>query len=225
LSRQKFWGTPLPIWKCECGKEKIIGSVEELRENSNKDFKKYDLHRPWVDKIEFDCKCGKVMKRTPDLIDVWYDSGSASFAQFHYPFENKEKFERRFPYDFISEAVDQTRGWFYTLHAISTMLFDKAAYKNVICAGLLLDNKGEKMSKSKGNIINPKALTEEVGMDAIRLQMCVLDPGNQKRFSTEQMSSSYLSKLSVASFIVEFNLLRIQLSSILLFLESSEVCS
>ena len=106
-------------------------------------FKDYDLHRPWIDKIKFKCKCGKEMNRIPDLIDVWYDSGSATFAQFHYPFENKKEFERRFPYDFISEAIDQTRGWFYTLHAIATMLFDKPAYKNVICAGHIVDEKGE----------------------------------------------------------------------------------
>jgi len=183
LSRLKFWGTPLPVWKCECGEEKIIGSVEELREHSTKKFTKYDLHRPWIDTIKLTCSCGKEMSRVKDLIDVWYDSGSAPFAQFHYPFENKEAFERRFPYDFIAEAVDQTRGWFYTLHAISVMLFGKAAYKNVICAGLVLDEKGEKMSKSKGNIIKPDEMINVVGIDAIRLQMCTADPGNSRRFS------------------------------------------
>jgi len=137
------------------------------------------------------------MSRLADLIDVWYDSGSATFAQFHYPFEKKEEFERRFPYDFISEGVDQTRGWFYTLHAISTMLFDKVAYKNVICAGLLLDDKGEKMSKSKGNIINPEEIADEVGIDAIRLQMCILDPGNPKRFSIAQMREAVIPFLTV----------------------------
>ena len=197
LSRQKFWGTPLPIWKCNCGKEKIIGSVEELRKNSTKSFKDYDLHRPWIDKIKIKCKCGKEMNRIPDLIDVWYDSGSAPFAQFHYPFENKEEFERRFPYDFISEGIDQTRGWFYTMHAISTILFDKPAYKNVICAGLILDKDGEKMSKSKGNIIDPEKIINEVGVDAVRLQMCVADPGNSKRFSIEQMKESVLPFLTV----------------------------
>jgi isoleucyl-tRNA synthetase len=145
LSRFKFWGTPLPIWRCGCGEEKIIGSVEELKKESLQKFKQYDLHRPWVDNIKLKCKCGKEMSRIPDLIDVWYDSGSASFAQFHYPFENKKEFEKRFPYDFISEAIDQTRGWFYTLHAIAVMLFDDVAYKNVICAGLLLDEKEKKL--------------------------------------------------------------------------------
>ena len=197
LSRLKFWGTPLPVWKCECGEEKIIGSVEELREFSTTKFTKYDLHRPWIDKIKLKCKCGKKMSRVSDLIDVWYDSGAASFAQFHYPFENKKEFERRFPYDFISEAVDQTRGWFYTLHAISVMLFGKAAYQNVICAGHVLDEKGEKMSKSKGNIIKPDEMIEEVGIDAVRLQMCTTDPGNSRRFSQGLVRESVLPFLTV----------------------------
>ena len=199
LSRFKFWGTPLPVWRCECGEEKIIGSVKELQENSIKKFKEYDLHRPWIDKIKLKCKCGKEMTRIPDLIDVWYDSGSASFAQFHYPFENKKEFEKRFPYDFISEAIDQTRGWFYTLHAISTMLFDKPAYKNVICAGLLVDEKGEKMSKSKGNVIKPNEMIDRVGVDAVRLQMCTSDPGNQKRFSEGLVREAVLPFLNVLS--------------------------
>jgi len=197
LSRFKFWGTPLPIWRCECGNEKIIGSVKELKENSTKNFKEYDLHRPWIDKIKFKCKCGKEMSRIPDLIDVWYDSGSALFAQFHYPFENKEEFEKRFPYDFISEAIDQTRGWFYTMHAISTMLFNEVAYKNVICAGLLVDEKGEKMSKSKGNVMKPGEMIDKLGIDAIRLQMCTTDPGNQKRFSIGLVHETVLPFLRV----------------------------
>jgi len=197
LSRFKFWGTPLPIWRCSCGQEKIIGSVEELRKESIEKFKDYDLHRPWVDKIKIKCKCGKEMNRVLDLIDVWYDSGSASFAQFHYPFENKKEFEKRFPYDFISEAIDQTRGWFYTLHAIATMLFDNVAFKNVICAGLLLDEKGEKMSKSKGNVIKPKEMIEKLGVDAVRLQMCISDPGNEKRFSESLVRESVLPFLNV----------------------------
>ncbi|MFA7708078.1 MAG: isoleucine--tRNA ligase [Candidatus Pacearchaeota archaeon] len=197
LSRFKFWGTPLPVWECECGELKIIGSVEELRKNSVKKFKEYDLHRPWIDNIKLKCKCGKEMKRIPDLIDVWYDSGSASFAQFHYPFENKKEFEKRFPYDFIAEAIDQTRGWFYTLHALATILFDKPAYKNVICAGLLVDEKGEKMSKSKGNVVNPNEIIKEVGVDAVRLQMCTSDPGNEKRFSVNMIKESVLPFLNV----------------------------
>jgi isoleucyl-tRNA synthetase len=197
LSRFKFWGTPLPIWECECGERKIIGSVQELKENATKKFKEYDLHRPWVDKIKIKCKCGKEMTRVKDLIDVWYDSGSASFAQLHYPFENKKEFERRFSYDFISEAIDQTRGWFYTLHAIGTMLFNKPTYKNVICAGHIVDDNNEKMSKTKGNIIKPDDIIQKTGVDAVRLQFCTSDTGNFKRFSQESMKESVLPFLSV----------------------------
>jgi isoleucyl-tRNA synthetase len=197
LSRFKFWGTPLPVWRCECGKDKVIGSVEELKNESTKDFENYDLHRPWIDGIKLECECGKEMKRISDVIDCWYDSGSATFAQFHYPFENKEEFEKRFPYDFISEAIDQTRGWFYTLHALSVMLFDKLAYKNVICAGHILDGKGEKMSKSKGNIIKPEEMIGSVGVDAVRMQMCINDPGNSKRFSAEMIREVVLPFLNV----------------------------
>lgn len=197
LSRFKFWGTPLPVWRCTCGKEKVIGSVEELKKESGKDFKEYDLHRPWIDNIKLKCECGKEMTRIKDVIDCWYDSGSASFSQFHYPFENKEEFERRHPYDFISEAIDQTRGWFYTLHAISTMIFDKPAYENVICAGHILDEKGEKMSKSKGNAIKPREMLDSFGVDAVRLQMCMSDPGNSKRFSADMIKESVLPFLNV----------------------------
>ncbi len=199
LSRFKFWGTPLPVWRCECGEEKIIGSIDELKKNSIKKIsdKEIDLHRPWIDNIKFTCKCGKEMKRVADVIDCWYDSGSASFAQFHYPFENKKEFQKRFPYDFIAEAIDQTRGWFYTLHAIATMLFDDVAYKNVICAGHIVDEKGEKMSKSKGNVIQPEDVFEQVGVDAVRLQFCTTDPGNQKRFSVGMIKESILPFLNV----------------------------
>jgi len=197
LSRQKFWGTPLPVWRCGCGNEKIIGSVEELKKFSTKKFEKYDLHRPWIDKIKLKCGCGKEMTRVLDLIDVWYDSGSASFAQFHYPFENREEFQKRFPYDFIAEAIDQTRGWFYTLHAISTILFEKSAFRNVICAGHIVDENSEKMSKSKGNIINPKEIIDAVGVDAVRLQFCTVDVGNQKRFSYGLLKESILPFLTV----------------------------
>ncbi|MBT4165554.1 isoleucine--tRNA ligase [archaeon] len=208
LSRFKFWGTPLPIWECseECGEQKIIGSVQELKENATKPFKEYDLHRPWVDKIKIKCKCGKEMTRVKDLIDVWYDSGSASFAQFHYPFENKKEFNRRFSYDYISEAIDQTRGWFYTLHAIGTMLFNKPTYKNVICAGHIVDDKGEKMSKTKGNIIKPNDIIEKTGVDAVRLQFCTSDTGNFKRFSQESMKESVLPFLSVLENCYKFYL-------------------
>ncbi len=200
LSRFKFWGTPLPVWRCsdkKCGKEKIIGSVKELKDNSTKKFEKYDLHRPWIDKIKLKCECGKEMSRISDLIDVWYDSGSAPFAQLHYPFENKAYFEKRYPYDFIAEAIDQTRGWFYTLHAIGTMLFGEVAYKNVICAGHVVDDKGEKMSKSKRNIIVPREIIDKSGVDAVRLQFCTTDAGNQKRFSFELMKELVIPFLTV----------------------------
>ncbi len=197
LSRFKFWGTPLPIWRCECGKEKIIGSIEELKKESINKFEKYDLHRPWIDEIKLKCDCNKEMIRIPDVIDCWYDSGSATFAQFHYPFENKKEFNKRFPYQFISEAIDQTRGWFYTLHALSTILFDDLAYENVICAGHILDGNGEKMSKSKGNILFPREIFDSVGVDAVRLQMCITDPGNSKRFSLEMIKENVLPFLNV----------------------------
>ncbi len=192
VSRFKFWGTPLPIWKCECGKQKIIGSVEELKKESIKKIGsgRIDLHKPFIDTVKIKCSCGKEMNRVSDVIDCWYDSGSASFAQFHYPFENKEIFNKRLPYDFISEAIDQTRGWFYTLHVLSTALFDKPAFKNVICAGHVVDEKGEKMSKSRGNIIVPNTLIEKAGVDAVRLQFFTADEGSQKRYSLELMKET-----------------------------------
>jgi isoleucyl-tRNA synthetase len=198
ISRSRYWGTPLPIWKCSCGEMRAIGSIEELKKNSIKKITgEIDLHKPWIDNIKFKCKCGKEMTRIPEVIDCWYDSGSASFAQFHYPFENKKEFERRFPYDFISEAIDQTRGWFYTLHVLATLLFDKPAYKNVICAGHVVDEKGEKMSKSKGNIIKPREILDQTGVDAVRLQFCTSEVGNQKRFSFELMKEEVLPLLNV----------------------------
>ena len=199
LSRFKFWGTPLPIWRCEsCKEEKIIGSIKELKENASKFPKeKIDLHKPWIDEVKLKCKCGKEMTRIPDVIDCWYDSGSASFAQFHYPFENKEEFEKRFPYDFISEAIDQTRGWFYTLHVLGTALFDKPTYRNVICAGHVVDEKGEKMSKTKANMIKPQEIIDMSGVDAVRLQFCTSEAGNQKRFSYNLMRESVIPFLTI----------------------------
>ncbi len=198
LSRFKFWGTPLPVWKCSCGEMKIIGSVEELKKESVKKISgKIDLHKPWIDDVKLKCSCGEEMARVSDVIDCWYDSGSVSFAQFHYPFENKDLFKKRFPYDFISEAIDQTRGWFYTLHVLATALFDKPAYKNVICAGHIVDENGEKMSKSKGNIIKPGELIDKAGVDAVRLQFCTSDAGNFKRFSYELMKENVIGFLNV----------------------------
>lgn len=201
LSRSKFWGTPLPVWKCSderCGKKRVIGSVDELKELSSKKIgKEVDLHKPWIDKIKVKCECGKEMSRVPEVIDCWYDSGAASFAQFHYPFENKKEFEKRLPYDFISEGIDQTRGWFYTLHVLATILFDKPAYRNVISAGHVVDENGEKMSKSKGNVISPREIIDKAGVDSVRLQFCTSEAGNQKRFSYDLMKESVIPFLNV----------------------------
>lgn len=198
LSRFKFWGTPLPIWKCSCGNEEIIGSIDELKKKSTKKIGEIDLHKPQIDSVKLKCsKCKKEMTRVSDVIDCWYDSGSASFAQYHYPFENKKIFEKSFPYSYIAEAIDQTRGWFYTLHVLGVLLFGKNAYKNVICAGHVVDEKGEKMSKSKGNVIKPDEMIEQSGVDAIRLQFCTTAPGEQKRFSFNLMRESVIPFLTI----------------------------
>ena len=200
LSRSKFWGTPLPIWRCgKCKHEEIIGSIKELKARSSKKISgKVDLHKPGIDSVKFKCKeCKGEMTRVSEVIDCWYDSGAASFAQFHYPFENKEEFKKRFQYDFISEAVDQTRGWFYTLHVLSTILFDKPAYKNVICAGHIVDERGEKMSKSKGNVLDPDKILDEVGVDAVRLQFCTIDIGDSKRFGVNLVKQEIIPFLNI----------------------------
>ncbi len=169
LSRSRYWGTPLPIWECECGHHECIGSIEELKNKGINVPDDIELHKPYVDEIHLKCeKCGKEMKRVPDVIDCWFDSGSMPFAQWHYPFENKELFEQNFPADFISEAIDQTRGWFYTLIAISTLLFDKSPYKNVVVLGHVQDKNGQKMSKHKGNVVDPWDVLNKQGSDAAR---------------------------------------------------------
>ena len=169
ISRNRYWGTPLNIWECECGHRHSVGSIAELKEMSPNCPDEIELHRPYIDAVTITCpKCGKQMKRVPEVIDCWFDSGAMPFAQHHYPFENKELFERQFPADFISEAVDQTRGWFYSLMAISTLLFNKSPYKNVIVLGLVQDENGQKMSKSKGNAVDPFTALETYGADAIR---------------------------------------------------------
>ena len=169
ISRNRYWGTPLNVWECECGHQHSIGSIEELKSMSPDCPETIELHRPYIDAVTITCpKCGKQMKRVPEVIDCWFDSGSMPFAQHHYPFENKELFEQQFPADFISEAVDQTRGWFYSLLAISTLIFNKAPYKNVIVLGHVQDENGQKMSKSKGNAVDPFQALDEFGADAIR---------------------------------------------------------
>ncbi len=169
ISRNRYWGTPLNIWTCECGHMHSIGSIDELKAMSDNCPDDIELHRPYIDGVTIKCeKCGKQMHRVPEVIDCWFDSGSMPFAQHHYPFENKDLFEAQFPADFISEAVDQTRGWFYSLLAISTLIFDKAPFKNVIVLGHVQDENGQKMSKSKGNAVDPFDALESYGADAIR---------------------------------------------------------
>ena len=169
ISRNRYWGTPLNIWECECGHQHSIGSIEELKSMSDNCPAEIELHRPFIDEVTITCpQCGKQMKRVPEVIDCWFDSGAMPFAQHHYPFENQELFEQQFPADFISEAVDQTRGWFYSLLAISTLIFNQAPYKNVIVLGHVQDENGQKMSKSKGNAVDPFDALETYGADAIR---------------------------------------------------------
>ena len=169
ISRNRYWGTPLNIWECECGHQHSVGSIAELKEMSDNCPDEIELHRPYIDEVTIRCpKCKKPMHRVPEVIDCWFDSGAMPFAQHHYPFENQELFEKQFPADFISEAVDQTRGWFYSLLAISTLIFNKATYKNVIVLGHVQDENGQKMSKSKGNAVDPFDALKKYGADAIR---------------------------------------------------------
>jgi isoleucyl-tRNA synthetase len=201
LSRSRFWGTPLPIWRTEDGEEEVcIGSIEELNTGIRKanevlggDVNKHylhegilDLHKPYVDDIILVSKSGKTMKRVPDLIDVWFDSGAMPYAQWHFPFENKDIFKRSFPADYIAEGVDQTRGWFYTLHAIAVMLFDSVAYKTCVSNGLVLDKNGNKMSKRLGNVVDPFQTIESFGADATRWYLVTnASPWDNMKFDTE----------------------------------------
>ena len=171
LSRERFWGTPLPIWICDkagCGKQRAVGSVEQLRAEGTGLQEPLDLHKPFIDDVKLTCECGSPMTRVPELIDVWFDSGAMPYAQWHYPFEHKEEFDKAYPADFISEAVDQTRGWFYSLLAISTMLFDKAPFRNVVVLEFILDKEGKKMSKHKGNVVDPFTTVDKYGADPLR---------------------------------------------------------
>ena len=178
ISRSRYWGCPIPLWTCDCGHTHMVGSIDELVELSNEDINHdIDLHKPYVDNVHINCpKCGKEMSRIPDVIDVWFDSGAVPFAQYHYPFENKEYFESRFPADFIAEGLDQTRGWFYSLIVISVFLTGKAPYKNVLVNDLLLDKFGQKMHKSRGNAVEPFAILDEYGADAARWYMVYTSP-------------------------------------------------
>ncbi|MGD8402811.1 MAG: isoleucine--tRNA ligase [Anaerolineales bacterium] len=189
LSRERYWGTPLPLWECDhCNHTEAVGSVATLSENAGRDLTDLDLHRPHVDDITWKCtECDEgTMQRVPDLIDVWFDSGSMPYAQWHYPFENHDKFQEQFPADYICEAVDQTRGWFYSLHAISTLLNDAVCFENVICLGLILDGEGRKMSKSLGNIADPWDVLNTQGADAFRWYLYTASPpGQERRFSSE----------------------------------------
>lgn len=185
ISRNRYWGTPLNIWECECGHRHAVGGIEELRSMSPNCPENIELHRPFIDAVTITCpQCGKQMRRVPEVIDCWFDSGAMPFAQYHYPFENKELFEAQFPADFISEAVDQTRGWFYSLMAISTLLFNKAPFKNAIVMGHVQDENGQKMSKSKGNAVDPFEALATYGSDAIRWYFYTCGaPWLPKRFS------------------------------------------
>ena len=190
LGRERYWGTPLPVWECEaCHSQTCVGSVKELSEKAGRDLTGLDLHRPYVDDVVWTHECGGKMHRVVELIDVWFDSGSMPYAQWHYPFENQEKFQQQYPADYICEAVDQTRGWFYSLHAISSLLNDREAFKNVICLGLILDENGQKMSKSRGNIVNPWDVINQNGADAMRWYLYTAGPaGQERRFSANLVS-------------------------------------
>jgi isoleucyl-tRNA synthetase len=195
ISRQRYWGTPLPIWRCDCGEVTCIGSYQELKDAAKQDLdlENFDPHRPFVDDYTIDCsKCEKEMQRIPDLCDVWFDSGCMPFAQWHYPFENKEMIDegKQFPGDYISEAIDQTRGWFYTLHAVGVLLGKGLVYKNCICLGHLLDSKGKKMSKSLGNIVEPMAQIDKYGADAVRWWMYTVNqPGESKNYDERDVDT------------------------------------
>ncbi len=191
ISRERYWGTPLPIWVCnKCGKLHVVGSREELR-NCGGLKEDIELHRPYIDDVKWECECGGTFERTPEVLDCWFDSGSMPFAQWHYPFENQDLFKEEYPADFISEAVDQTRGWFYTLLAISTLLFNKAPFKNCIVLGLVNDKDGVKMSKHKGNVVDPWSVLDKQGADATRWYFYTASaPWLPSRFSGDNVSES-----------------------------------
>ncbi len=194
LSRDRFWGTPLPVWRCDdCGTDTCIGSVEELAQRSGRDLTDLDLHRPAVDDVTIDCpKCERPgVRRVDPVLDAWFDSGAMPAAQFHFPFEHEELFEHRFPADFICEAIDQTRGWFYSLLAVNTLVFDRSPYRNVVCLALVVDKDGQKMSKSKGNVIDPWTVLDTRGADALRWNFFSAgSPWTPRRVSVEAIDES-----------------------------------
>ncbi len=228
LGRERYWGTPLPVWVCEeCGRQECVGSVEELQSKvsglrfqvpgsgeslqpTTYSLEQLDLHRPYIDAVTYHCPdCDGAMRRVPEVIDAWFDSGSMPVAQWHYPFANQEMFEEQFPADFICEAVDQTRGWFYSLHAISTLLFNKPCYENCVCLGLILDAEGEKMSKSRGNVVDPWTVISAHGADALRWYLyTATPPGHDRRFSVELVGdvvrTFMLTLWNVYSFFVTY---------------------
>ena len=211
LGRERYWGTPLPVWECEaCHHQICIGSIDDLAKHAGRDLSNLDLHRPQIDGVKLACpECSGSMSRVPELIDVWFDSGAMPVAQWHYPFENQATFQQQFPADYICEAVDQTRGWFYSLHTISTLLFETECYRNVICLGLILDSQGQKMSKSKGNMVDPWEVIDQHGADAFRWYLYTSSPpGQERRFSTdlvgEVVRNFTLTLWNVYSFFVTY---------------------
>ncbi|VYU56589.1 isoleucine--tRNA ligase [Clostridium tertium] len=215
ISRDRYWGTPLPIWECDCGHRECIGSIAELKEKGINVPDDIELHKPYIDGVKLKCsKCGKEMTRTAEVIDCWFDSGSMPFAQLHYPFENKELFEENFPAQFISEAVDQTRGWFYTLLAISTAIFDRNPFENCIVLGHVLDKKGLKMSKSKGNVVDPFEVLDSQGADATRWHFYTASaPWLPTRFSVDDVSEAQRKFLSTLWNVYSFYVLYAELDN------------
>ncbi|MCR4401928.1 MAG: isoleucine--tRNA ligase [Firmicutes bacterium] len=210
VSRERYWGTPLPIWICErCGKQHCVGSVAELKEMATLLPERLELHRPYIDQVELRCpECNGTMRRTREVIDAWFDSGSMPFAQWHYPFENKEEFERHFPADFICEAIDQTRGWFYTLLVISTLLFERPPYRNVLVLGHILDSEGQKMSKRKGNVVDTWEVFDTYGADAFRWYLYTVNPPwNPTRFYMDAVGESQRRFLSTLRNVYSFYVL------------------